>query len=326
MNPSEEEALRSPLPAPPASLPTLDESHLGMPPRRLKLPLILFLATCFFTYAAGCYGWQTLFFGEHADRTGHEFWDWHLTFRLLRENWQQGLTYMACVMAILLAHEMGHFLMTVRYRIPSSYPIFIPIPMMFIGTMGAVIGMQGFRANRRQMFDIGIAGPLAGLVIAIPILCFGMINAEAVQNRFGDHIGDPLIVKLLLPILRPGLPMGAELRVNSLFMAGWVGVFITGLNMMPVSQLDGGHVTYGLFIGGAHVIARVFMLFAVGFVIISRQYSWIMMLFLISAIGVDHPPTANDNVPLGRGRTILGLLSLVIPVFCFTPYPLYLGW
>jgi Zn-dependent protease len=327
MNPSEEEALRSPLPAPPASLPTLDESHLGIPPRRRMLPLILFLATCFFTYAAGTYGWKPVLLGQQESVARGEYWDWRATGYLLAHEWRRGLAYMACVMGILLAHEMGHFLMTVRYQIPASYPIFIPVPMMFIGTMGAVIGMQGFKANRKQLFDIGIAGPLAGLVIAIPILCLGIIKAAPVQpiHGIGEHVGDPLLVKLLIPVLRPDLPRGTELYLNPILMAGWVGIFITGLNMMPVSQLDGGHVTYGLFLGGAHLIARIFMLAAVGFVIIAHQYSWILMLFLISAIGVDHPPTADDNVPLGTGRTILGLLSLVIPVFCFTPYPLYIG-
>jgi membrane-associated protease RseP (regulator of RpoE activity) len=311
---------------PPAPMPTLDQYDLGMPRRRRVIPLVLFLATCFFTYAAGTYHWIPLFFGQHFSPLRGEYWDWSRTFRDLSSNWHDGLIYMVCVMGVLLAHEMGHFLMTVRYRIPASYPIFIPVPMMFIGTMGAVIGMQGFRANRRQMFDIGIAGPLAGLVVALPLIYFGILMAKvAPPVGLGEQVGDPLLMKILVPILRPELPHGAELLLNPVLMAGWVGIFITGLNMMPVSQLDGGHVIYGLFRRGSFVIARAFLLSAIAFVIITREFGWTLMIVLIMAIGVEHPPTSDDRVPLGFGRTILGLLSLVIPVLCFTPYPLYFG-
>ncbi len=311
---------------PPAPLPTLEQYDLGMPPRRRMLPLILFLATCFFTYAAGTYGWVPLFFGQHFNPIRGEYWDWHRTWRQLVMNWQNGLVYMSCVMAVLLAHEMGHFLMTVRYRIPASYPIFIPVPMMFIGTMGAVIGMQGSRANRKQMFDIGIAGPLAGLVVALPMVWFGIKTASFGFAPPGTpEYGDPLLAKLLIGWLRPDLPAGAQLFTNPIYMAGWVGVFITGLNMMPVSQLDGGHVIYGLFLRGSYLIVRLFILAAIAFVVITREFGWTLMILLIMGIGVEHPRTYDDRVPLGTGRYILGLLSLAIPVFCFTPYPLYFG-
>ncbi len=309
---------------PPGPLPTLDQYDLGIPRRRRMLPLVLFLVTCFFTYAAGTYGWEPLFFGQQFNPFRGEYWDWHRTWRQLITHWQSGLIYMGCVMSVLLAHEMGHFLMTVRYRIPASYPIFIPMPMMFIGTMGAVIGMQGSRANRKQMFDIGIAGPLAGLVVALPMVCIGILNAHPPTLRIAEaHIGAPLLIQLLLPLLRPDLAHGAGMDLNPVLMAGWVGVFITGLNMMPVSQLDGGHVTYGLFLRGSHVIARMFILAAIAFVLITREFGWALMIFLIMGIGVEHPRTYDDRVPLGTGRFILGLLSLAIPVLCFTPYPLY---
>lgn len=309
---------------PPAPLPTLEHYDLGMPRRRRMLPLVLFLATCFFTYAAGTYGWVPLFFGQQFNPFRGEYWDWPRTWHQLAANWRDGLTYMSCVMGVLFAHEMGHFLMTVRYRIPASYPIFIPVPMMFIGTMGAVIGMQGSRANRRQMFDIGIAGPLAGLVVALPILYFGILTAKTVPaGSFGEQIGDPLLIKILVPLLRPDIAPGRVILLNPLLMAGWVGIFITGLNMMPVSQLDGGHVIYGLFLRGSYLIARMFILAAIAFVVITREYGWVLMIVLIMSIGVEHPRTYDDRVPLGKGRFILGLLSLALPVLCFTPYPLY---
>ena len=105
-------------------------------------------------------------------------------------------------------------------------------------------------------------------------------------------------------------------------MAGWVGMFVTGLNMMPVSQLDGGHVIYAIFLKRGHWIARLFLLSAIAFVVITGQYSWTLMVVIVTLIGVDHPPTANDQMSLGMGRIILGLCSLIIPVLCFTPFRL----
>ena len=133
------------------------------------LPLILFIATCLSTFWVGAADWRP----QLIESPG-EMW------QVVTANWQQGLTYMGAVLAILLTHEMGHFLQTVRYRIPASYPLCIPVPFSLIGTMGAVISMDGMRANRKQIFDIGIAGPLAGLAVAAPILYIGVQAARSV--------------------------------------------------------------------------------------------------------------------------------------------------
>lgn len=305
----------------------LDEYDLGMPRRRRGVPLVLFLATCFFTYAAGTYHWRPVAFGMQIDQQRGEYWDLAGTVRQLTANWADGLTYAACVMAILVAHEMGHFLMTVRYRIPASYPIFIPVPfLMLTGTMGAVIGMEGFRANRRQMFDIGLAGPLAGLVLTIPMVWIGIKIGHHEAPRPGwPMFGDPLLAKLLINWLRPDIPPGNELLVNPVYMAGWVGMFVTGLNMLPVSQLDGGHTIYALFLNKGRWMARAFLVSAIAFVVLSQEYSWTLMIVIVTLMGVDHPPTADDKVPLGWWRTALGIASLAIPVLCFTPFRLYVG-
>ncbi len=294
------------------------DNYFSPPQRRRLLPLVLFLLTCFFTYAAGTYRWQGILFGMQG-----ETWDLAGTLRQLRDHWQDGLTYTSCVMAILIAHEMGHFLMTVRYRVPASYPIFLPLPVMLTGTMGAVIGMEGFRANRRQMFDIGLAGPLAGLVLTVPMVWIGIkIGRAAPAQSSGMIFADPLLAKLLMHWLRPDFPPGTDLVVNPVYMAGWVGMFVTGLNMMPISQLDGGHVIYALFLKGGHWIARAFLVTAIAFVVISGQYSWTLMLVLVTLIGVDHPPTSDDTVPLGPVRITLGMLSLALPLLCIAPFRL----
>jgi membrane-associated protease RseP (regulator of RpoE activity) len=280
--------------------------------RRWLLPLCLFLATCCTTFLAGVYQWRQDLFPLDQN-----------TAVWVARNWQNGLLYMVAVLAFLAAHEMGHFLMTVRYRVHSSYPIVIPLPF-YIGTMGAVIAMDGRRADRRQMFDIGIAGPLAGLVVAVPVLCMGVMQATLVVPPPGAIVsGDPLLAELLIQWLRPDAVAGSEVLLmgNPLYMAGWVGMLVTGLNMMPISQLDGGHIIYALFRKRSHYLARAFLLSAIAYVVLSDNYRWTLMIIIVTFLGADHPPTSNDNIPLGRVRYALGVASLLIPVFCFIPNP-----
>jgi Zn-dependent protease len=287
----------------------LRPSDFDSPPRRrIFLPLFLFLATCASTFFAGALNWDpTSYFGPQA-------------LRALEANWSQGLIYMAAVIGILLTHEMGHFLQTVRYGVPASLPYFIPVPILLTGTMGAVIGMEGSRANRKQLFDIGLSGPIAGLIVSLPIIWFGIQSARIEPITGELQLGDPLIFKLMRDYLRPELgTVGVLDKNNPLLMAGWVGMLITGLNMLPISQLDGGHVIYGLFGRKSHLVARTFLVAAILFVVLGDHYNWTIMLVLVILLGVDHPPTRDDNVQLGLVRTVIGYASLGIPVLCFTP-------
>lgn len=291
--------------------------------RRKLLPFVLFLLTCASTFFVGACQWA-----PHVYLAGVFANDLMPLRRVIYSNWDQGLIYMACVLAILLTHEMGHFLATLWYRIPASYPYTLPLPITPLGTLGAVIGMDGLRANRRQMFDIGIAGPLAGLVVAVPILLIGVNQLDFTQPAFGAfRLGNPLFVDLLLQMQQPegyvaGTPVWSG-QLNPYFMAGWVGFLITGLNMMPVSQLDGGHVIYTMFRKKAHWIARIFMLTAIIWVFTSGNRAFVLMIVLIMFVGTDHPPTSNDEMPLGWFRMALGIASLLIPVFCFAPEALF---
>lgn len=252
--------------------------------------------------------------------------DWHAVAEIVQANWRQGLAYMGALVGILLAHEMGHFLMTVRYGVPASYPLFIPVPFNPIGTMGAVIGMDGLRANRRQIFDIGVAGPLAGLVVAIPVLWYGVKQldpaAPVVPGDIEFYL--PTIGQQMLLAAHPehagaATPWIGLHQLNPCLMAGWVGMLITGLNMLPISQLDGGHVIYSLFLRRAHVFAQVFISLAILYVVVHLEEAvlWTPMLLLVIFLGIHHPPTANDRLPLGPLRWAIGLASLAIPVFCF---------
>jgi membrane-associated protease RseP (regulator of RpoE activity) len=218
---------------------------------------------------------------------------------------------------------MGHFLAAMRHGIPASLPYFLPLPISPFGTLGAVIGMDGTRANRKQMFDIGLAGPLAGLLVIVPVLWLGMRNLDLSGPAHGLVWDTPLIVRWLLNDYQPpgyhGQTYLGFSQVNAYFMAAWVGLFITALNMLPVSQLDGGHVLHALFGPRGRWISRGVVLLAVGYMAWALTPIWLLMVVLVLVIGVDHPPTRDDRVPLGWLRFGLGLISLLIPVLCLPP-------
>jgi hypothetical protein len=300
-----------------AHLPELKVSDLHFRPQRhVMLPIVLFLATCASTFWVGVTNWQPVeerFLGTYAAMS-----------RIIQANWVNGVEYMVAVLAILLTHEMGHFLLTVKNKIPASFPLCIPVPFNAIGTMGAVIGMDGTRANRKQIFDIGIAGPLAGLVVAIPVFWYGIktLDLSRIPQNGEFQLYMPPIGQWMLGKAHPEWADRAWIgitQLNPFFMAGWVGMLITGLNMMPISQLDGGHTIYALFLEKAHTIAKWFVSLAIFYVVVNLNQAvmWTPMLVLVIFMGIHHPPTADDNVELGPVRWAIGLASLTIPLLCF---------
>ena len=291
-------------------LPVRAEPLRTMPQPALRLPAILFCLTAATTFAAGVVGWQPVLLTINDQITTDFF-----------AHWPRGLVYMAAVMAVLAAHEAGHFIAARLHRIPATLPFFIPIPVLLTGTLGAVIGMEGSRANRRQLFDIAIAGPLAGLVVAVPLLAIGMFTgAAADQNPFAL----PPLASWILALARPDLESGTTIDPNALFMAGWVGLLVTGLNMLPISQLDGGHVSYALFGERAKWIARAILVASILAIVLLGRYNWIVMVVVVTLMGADHPPIREDGQSLGRGRIALGLAAFLIPIVTFMPEPLLL--
>jgi len=272
--------------------------------RRMGLPVILFVLTCCSTFWVGITDWQPTVPLQSYD-PGEILYNMRI---LLLANWVQGLLYMCSVLLILLLHEFGHFFTTLYYRVPATAPIFLPFPFNPIGTLGAVIGMNGTLANRRQIFDIGIAGPLAGLVAAVPLSFLGVSQLDLTEPpRGGIGFRLPLLMQWMVQSvgvegLDPVEPIVWINQLNPFFASGWVGLLITGLNMMPVGQLDGGHITYTLFGKASKWIAELSIILAIAFMVYHQHYVLIVMVGLILIMGTAHPPTADDTVELGPTR------------------------
>ncbi|MCA9062210.1 MAG: site-2 protease family protein [Planctomycetaceae bacterium] len=236
---------------------------------------------------------------------------------------QNGLMYSLPLMAILLCHEMGHYLQAVRHRIPASLPFFIPLPVPPLGTMGAVIFQGRGTADRKQMFDIAVSGPLAGLAITLPVLYLGIKGSEYRPIPPGSlQFGDPLILTWMVEWLKGARPPGQDLMMNGLALAGWVGVFITAMNLLPIGQLDGGHILYTLIGKRAHLVARLAIGGIALMMILRQTYSYFLLLILLSLTGIRHPPTRNDSVPLGWKRHVTGWMTLAFFAIGFTPNPI----
>jgi membrane-associated protease RseP (regulator of RpoE activity) len=279
--------------------------------RGWKMPLALFVATCLSTFYAG--GWSD---------TGPF-------------NVAEGLIYSACLMTILVCHEAGHFIQARRYGVYATYPYFLPMPVPPLGTLGAVIAMGSRIKDRKALFDIGISGPLAGLV---PALVFSIVGLKASTIVDSDTfmraiesgtssslaLGNSILFGTLTEWLRPE-PPGQMLSLSPMAMAGWVGLLITALNLIPIGQLDGGHVLYALIRRRAHLVATALLMVGAGWVtwewLTRHNPSFALMIVLLILIGPRHPPTANDYVPLGATRKVLGWATLAFLVVGFTPYP-----
>jgi membrane-associated protease RseP (regulator of RpoE activity) len=234
------------------------------------------------------------------------------------------LSYAVPVMLILFAHEMGHYLQSVRYRVPASLPYFIPMPLTPLGTMGAVIFQGRGTATRRQMFDIAVSGPLAGLAVTIPVLCVGLNNSYYAPLPAGIFLefGDPLIITWLMELIHGPLPAGQVMFLNSMAFAGWVGVLLTAINLLPVGQLDGGHIAYTLLGRRAHTLALITVGAAAGMIIFQQNYSFVLLVVLMLLTGIRHPPTADDSESLGWFRHVIGWLTLSFLVVGLTPNPM----
>jgi membrane-associated protease RseP (regulator of RpoE activity) len=234
-----------------------------------------------------------------------------------------GFSYSFAIISILLSHEMGHYFMSRRYGVPSTLPYFIPFPLSPFGTFGAIIKMRGVIINKKALFDIGVAGPLSGFIVAIPFIVMG-IKFSTIKALTGDmpyiQLGDPLIFKILQKVLVGDVPKGFDLVLHPFGYAGWVGLFVTALNLLPVGQLDGGHVIYSVFgekskwiFGAVIVVLAALAIF--------YNPGWVALVILLLIFGRRHPEPFDMETELDGKRKLVAVLILIIFLLSFTPSP-----
>jgi membrane-associated protease RseP (regulator of RpoE activity) len=238
-----------------------------------------------------------------------------------------GLPYAFWVLLILGAHEMGHYLACRRYGIPATLPFFIPGPPP-LGSFGAVIRIRGAIPDRKALFDVAAAGPLAGFAIALPLLLWGLFTAEPLPGPpggEGTYLGPPVLVWLIRWFVHdPG-----AIQVSSAFGAGWVGMLVTSLNLFPVGQLDGGHAAYAVSRRLHALLARLtlgvmFLLLLYHVLVIRQAPAYLVWFALLLWMRDRHPRLQDETSPLGPGRKIVALLLLLIFLLSFIPIPLLL--
>jgi membrane-associated protease RseP (regulator of RpoE activity) len=236
-----------------------------------------------------------------------------------------GVRLVVAVIAIMLTHEMGHYLACRRYGVDASLPYFIPFPFHMVGTFGAFIRIRSPFPDRRVLFDVGIAGPLAGFVVCLPVLALGVLEASVVPETFGGlGLGEPLLLQWATALLRDDVTPGTTLLIGPLGMAAWFGLLLTALNLMPIGQLDGGHVIYALLRKRAALVSRLALLASL-FLVYLRPF-WLVWSVLLLVLSRPHPPTVYDARPVGRGRVVVGLIGLAVFIVSFTPEPILISW
>ena len=311
--PDDESPFPSAPPAPLGSL-RLPGFEWGPPPRpkfqhNYRTHIVLFLLTFLTTTFAQT--WPLLFL-EPA--------------RLL--SWEvlsAGLFYSVPVLAILTAHEFGHYFACRYYNVDATLPYFIPAPILLTGTLGAVIRIRDSFPSKQALFDIGVAGPLAGFVVLVPLLVIGVGLSEVgpVPDE-AIYFGEPLLYKALEWGYFGTIPDGMDVLLHPMGFAAWWGMFATAINLLPFGQLDGGHVMYASLGRRASTFSGLSLAAVLGLAILSP--SWIAMAVLMTAMsllfGFRHPRVVDEHEPLSRRRQAVAVLAAVIFVICFTPVPI----
>ena len=239
-----------------------------------------------------------------------------------------GLAYSAALLGILLSHELGHYIVARRLGVRVSFPFFIPLPIGILGTMGAVIQIKEPPPDRRALLRIGVAGPLAGLVVAIPVLLLGLSLSEVGPPPAAGGYwveGNSLLYALLkIAVFGRFLPDGTQdVLLHPVALAGWAGLLVTGLNLLPAGQLDGGHILYALF--GRRVSRYASMVVAAILVALGFVWSgWWLWAVLVVVFGQQPAPVLNEITPLDARGRVLAILGIVAFVLVFTPAPITL--
>jgi membrane-associated protease RseP (regulator of RpoE activity) len=240
-----------------------------------------------------------------------------------------GLMFSVPVLAILGAHEFGHYFACVYYRVNASLPYFLPFPLPLTGTLGAVIRIRQAIPGKRALFDIGIAGPLAGFVVAVPLLLVGMMLSKVVPlpPTFAEgviELGEPLLFKMFAWLTFGSIGDGYTIVMHPVAFAAWFGLLATTLNLFPVGQLDGGHIAYAVFGPKSTIVTMATLASLIGLTFVSL--SWVLWAVMVGAmvvvLGPRHPRVFDEHVPLDRTRMILAAVAVIVFVLCFSPAPI----
>lgn len=284
--------------------------HVFNPPASdWRINLALFIVTVVSTLVTAAY-----FYAETAEQAT-QIW--------------RGWPFSLSIMLILGAHELGHYFAARHHKVAVTLPYFIPLPIISpIGTMGAVIRMKAPIKNKRALFDIGVAGPLAGLVFAVPLLIYGLMTSEVgAMSSIGLLEGNSILYYLAkFAIFGKFLPSETlDVHLNQVAWAAWVGLLVTALNLMPVGQLDGGHIMYSLLGSKAKrlfvpVVAILGALTLTSF-LIDSTFTWGIWIVLLFFFGRAHAEPLDDVTPLDPRRRWLGIATLVIFLLIFVPIP-----
>lgn len=234
----------------------------------------------------------------------------------------EGLAFSLPLMTILLAHELGHYFACRYYGIDASLPYFLPAPTPVVGTLGAFIRIRSPIYTLRALFDVGIAGPLAGFIVLVPVLAIGLANSHVIPGiaERGDVVfGVPLIQRIMEWMIFPSVP-SSNILLHPVARAAWVGILATALNLLPIGQLDGGHILYA-FAGGRHkLLSRVFV-FVLVLLGIFYSRTWLVWAVLLFFFALRHP-AIYDFRKLDSNRVALGLVALAILILTFTLVPI----
>jgi membrane-associated protease RseP (regulator of RpoE activity) len=246
---------------------------------------------------------------------------------------RSGLSFSIPLLMILFAHEMGHYLTSRYHNVDASLPYFIPAPpsLFIIGTFGAFIRMREPARTRRVMFDIGAAGPWAGVMLAIPAVIIGLYLSDVTpldKSAGGLELGNSLLFLGLSHLVLGVDPSTVNVNLSPIAFAGWIGLFVTTLNLLPVGQLDGGHVVYALFPRRHRTISVLFVISCVLMVLVplalgyNLWWGWLLWAVLVLVLGLGHPSTIDRDTPLNPRRAFAAWATVALFIVTFSPVPL----
>jgi membrane-associated protease RseP (regulator of RpoE activity) len=239
----------------------------------------------------------------------------------------RGFWYSGTILAILGCHELGHYFACRYYDVDASMPFFLPAPLPLTGTLGAFIRIREPIPSKRMLFDIGIAGPIAGFVVAVPALIIGLAMSRVVvfpPGMDGLSLGEPLLFKFVSRLLWGIQAEGYTVNLHPIAFAAWFGMLATALNLFPIGQLDGGHISYAVL--GRRSSQLTLVMVGCAVVLTWFSSSWLvwtgLMIVMLFTFGRHHPRTFDEDVPLDSRRKLLALFAIVMFILCFTPSPI----